>query len=71
MQSIDRLFSLSVDEVCEATSLGRTTIYSALRNGALKSRKVGKRTIILIEDLKNWLNVDCDTSDKCTGGTNV
>jgi excisionase family DNA binding protein len=55
MNSVENSFSLSVIEVSKTTSLGKTTIYSALKSGALKSRKIGKRRIILTEDLKDWL----------------
>ncbi len=34
---------------------GRTTIYEEIRRGRLKARKIGRRTIILDEDLRRWL----------------
>jgi len=48
--------SYSISEVCKATSLGRTKIYQHLKRGELKSRKLGKRTIILKTDLDDFLN---------------
>lgn len=47
--------SLSVEEVVSATGLGRTKIYALLRSGKLKARKVGARTIILKDDLDDFL----------------
>jgi hypothetical protein len=44
-----------IPEVCKMTGLGRTTIYAALRDGALVARKHGRCTIVLGEDLKDFL----------------
>lgn len=49
-------FSLSINEVCTATGLGRTKVYEAINSGALKARKLGKRTIILADDLTSYLS---------------
>lgn len=35
--------------------VGRSTLYEALRAGELKSMKIGRRRLILVEDLKAWL----------------
>lgn len=35
--------------------LGRSTLYAAMRTGALKSLKIGARRLILDEDLRAWL----------------
>ncbi len=48
--------SLSVEEVCAATGLGRTKIYQLANSGKLKARKIGKRTIVLKNDLEAFLN---------------
>lgn len=47
--------SLSIDEVCVATGLGRTKIYELANSGQLKLRKIGKRTICLKDDLEAFL----------------
>ncbi|WP_407637634.1 helix-turn-helix domain-containing protein [Croceibacterium mercuriale] len=41
----------SIAEACHATSLGRTTIYEALKSGRLRATRVGGRTIIPAESL--------------------
>lgn len=46
---------LSVAEVIHATGFGRTTIYNAMSTGALRARKLGRRTIIMREDLRAFL----------------
>jgi excisionase family DNA binding protein len=45
----------SPDAAARAAGVGRTTLFSALKTGALRGRKVGRRTIILREDLLQWL----------------
>lgn len=51
--------SLSIEEVCTATGLGRTKIYQAIGSGALPAKKLGKRTLVLKEDLNTFLaNLD-------------
>lgn len=47
--------ALSISEVCAATALGRTTIYEAIAAGSLKARKCGKRTIVLRNELRDFL----------------
>ena len=44
----------SIAEVCEIASLGRTTIYAAIRDGRLVAHKVGRRTLIFPEDLTSF-----------------
>jgi hypothetical protein len=38
----------------EAAGLGRTSIYNALKPGALKSLKIGKRRLIAVNALSAW-----------------
>ena len=45
----------SIAEACELTSVGRTKLYQAISAGELTPRKVGRKTLLLAEDLKNWL----------------
>jgi excisionase family DNA binding protein len=41
----------SIREACQASSLGRTTIYKAISTGRLRAVRVGGRTIIPAEAL--------------------
>jgi excisionase family DNA binding protein len=46
----------SIAEACAAARAGRTAIYEAIKAGELIARKRGRRTIILSEDLRRWLD---------------
>lgn len=46
----------SIREVCFATSLGKTTIYRLIALGALRTRKIGHRSIIMHDDLLAFMN---------------
>jgi hypothetical protein len=45
-----------IPDVCAATGLGRTSVYSAIKSGALIARRYGRCTIVLAEDLGTFLN---------------
>lgn len=46
---------LSIAEACSVAGIGRTKIYQAISNGHLKARKCGKRTLILRQNLLEFL----------------
>jgi excisionase family DNA binding protein len=45
----------TVSEACSASRSGRTALYEAIRSGALIARKRGRRTLILADDLRRWI----------------
>jgi len=45
----------SIAETCALTGLGRDTVYTAIRNGHLVARKVGRRTLVTDDDLRQFL----------------
>jgi excisionase family DNA binding protein len=47
--------ALSISEACRAARIGRTTLYSAISEGELPARKIGRRTVVLADDLRRWL----------------
>jgi excisionase family DNA binding protein len=46
---------LSIAEACAIAGNGRTKIYQAISDGSLKARKCGKRTLVLRQDLREFL----------------
>jgi excisionase family DNA binding protein len=46
--------AMSIDEFCERYRVGRTTAYGEIKQGRLRARKCGKRTIIGDEDGEEW-----------------
>jgi excisionase family DNA binding protein len=46
---------LSISEACAFAGIGRTKLYEAIADGSLKARKFGKRTIILRDELREFL----------------
>lgn len=47
--------SFSINETVASTGLGRSSIYEAIREGRLRARKVGRRTVVLAADLNDFL----------------
>jgi excisionase family DNA binding protein len=47
--------ALTVLEACKISKVGRSKLYIAVQTGALRARKLGKKTLILPEDLQRWL----------------
>lgn len=47
---------LTIEGAVAASGIGRTLIFRAIQKGHLKARKLGRRTIILRDDLAEWLN---------------
>jgi excisionase family DNA binding protein len=46
---------LTLDQVITTTSLGRTKIYELIKEGTLPIIKVGRRTLILSDDVRALL----------------
>lgn len=45
----------SIEEAVRVSSIGRTRLYQLINEGKLKSRKIGKRTLILAESLRDLI----------------
>jgi excisionase family DNA binding protein len=55
--------AFSIAEVCASANLGRTTAYHLIKTGALRAVKVGRRTVVLAEDLNKFLSSLPSTRD--------
>ena len=47
--------ALSIGEFAQRYGVGRTTTYDEINSGRLRARKIGKRTIIPVDEAENWL----------------
>lgn len=47
--------AVGIPEACKLTSLSRSRLYGEIRDGRLKVRKSGRRTLIAMADLHHWM----------------
>ena len=45
----------TVAEACTVTRTGKTALYEAIKTGELRAVKRGRRTLVLLADLKTWI----------------
>ena len=55
IQAGHQRLAVSPAEAARLAGIGRTTLYEAIGTGALRSLKIGKRRLITIEALRDWL----------------
>jgi excisionase family DNA binding protein len=55
--------ALTIHEAAKAVSIGRSSLYEEIAKGRLQARKLGRRTLILVEDLNRWLSTLPLTND--------
>ena len=47
--------AVSVNEAARMAGIGRTSLYSAIQNGQLKTRHFGRRTLIEVDSIRAFL----------------
>jgi excisionase family DNA binding protein len=47
--------ALSFPEFCRRYGIGRTSAYAEVAAGRLRAVKVGRKTLILVDDAEEWL----------------
>jgi excisionase family DNA binding protein len=48
--------AVSIAEAAKITGLGRSSLYAEIKAHRLSIRKVGRRTVIAMTDLRAWLD---------------
>lgn len=48
--------AVSLNEAVRLSGIGRTNLYKIFKTGKIKPRKAGKRTLVLISELTDYLN---------------
>jgi excisionase family DNA binding protein len=47
--------AFTIAEACAVARTGKTALYEAIRSGALRAVKRGRRTLVLPQDLRAWI----------------
>lgn len=47
--------AVSIPDAVKATGISRSSLYEAMKRGDLPARKAGRRTLIRVTDLENYL----------------
>jgi excisionase family DNA binding protein len=58
LASLEGKLTVSPDEVAEVLGIGRSAVYEAIHRGQLPSRRLGRRLLIPVPLLLDWLGVD-------------
>lgn len=56
MPNIHEPMAYTIADTCRLSSLGRTRIYELINSGVLKATKVGKRTLVSAQSLRDLVN---------------
>ena len=57
LDDLEHRVTLSVEETATLLGLGRSAAYEAARRGDIPSRRLGRRVIVPVPALLNWLGI--------------
>ncbi|WP_433965128.1 excisionase family DNA-binding protein [Tunturiibacter gelidiferens] len=53
--ALNQRITISVIEAMSATGIGKTMMYELLNDGSLRSIKIGKKRLIIVESIHEWI----------------
>lgn len=57
---LDSRVTLTIDETAAVLGLGRSAAYEAARRGQIPSRRLGRRVVVPVPALREWLRASVD-----------
>ena len=58
LDDLEQRVTLTVEEVASLLGLGRTAAYEAARRGQIPSRRLGRRVVVPVPALLEWLGAE-------------
>ena len=58
LDDLDHRITLTIEETASLLGLGRTATYEAARRGQIPSRRLGRRVVVPVPALIEWLSTD-------------
>lgn len=55
MNTMEQYGAMSIDAFCRWAGIGRSLAYKEIEAGRLRIKKVGRRTLITMDEARNWL----------------